>query len=102
MKRMYNIEKDLHEDLEVYDCDVKDVFGHKFYVLYDVCINCVSFIAKDCEYNKRRKWYDDRNLQHVIIQKYDKVIDVSKYTYDKIQSLFPTTMMPCKELMNII
>ena len=101
MKRMLNIEKDLREDVEVYDCNVKDSFNHKFYILYDICINHVSFIAKDTEYNKRRKWYDNRNLHHVIIPKYNQVIDVSKNTYDKIQSLFPSAIMPCKELMNI-
>ena len=53
MKRMYNIEKDLHEDLAVYDCNVKDFFGQKFYVMLDTIINHVTFIAKSNEYVKR-------------------------------------------------
>ena len=101
MNRCLDIEKDFNEDCKVYDIDVKDYFGNKFYIVYNELSDNIRFYSKNKDYNKRRKEFDKRNLQYLIIQKYGEVIDITEQTYDKIQEYFQNIKLPCKELLNI-
>ena len=95
------VQNDFNKDCVLYDCNVEDVFGHKFYVLYNEMLNQIRFVSKYSDYIKRRRLLDSKNLQHVIIQKYGEVIDISEKTYNKIQKYFPSTNFPYKEKLNI-
>lgn len=101
LKECLDIEKDFNQFCKVYDLGVKDIFNKKFYVVQDE-LGYVRFYSKCSDYEKRRKELNNKNLQHVIIQKYGEVIDVTKQTYDKIQKIFLDCKLPCKELMNIV
>jgi hypothetical protein len=101
MNRCLDIEKDFSEDCKVYDFNLRDYFGNKFYVVYNELFETVRFYSKDKMYNKRRKELDKKNLQHVIIQKYVEVIDIRKETYNQIQRFLPSAKLPCMELLNI-
>lgn len=105
IKRCSGIEKNFDSDCQIYDLDVQDIFGGKFYILYDTVLGYVKFIAKYKDYQKRRKALDNINCKYIIIQKYGEVIDVTEKTYNQIKTTLQKTsfniIMPCKELMNI-
>ena len=101
LRECLDIEKDFNSNCKVYDLGVKDIFNKKFYVIQNE-LGYIRFYSKCSDYKKRRKALDDKDLQHVIIQKYGEVIDLTKQTYDKIQKVFPNCKLPCKELMNIV
>ena len=101
MNRCLDIEKDFNEDCKVYDFNLRDYFGNKFYVVYNELFETVKFYSKNKTYNKRRRDLDKKNLQHITIQKYGEVIDIRKETYNQIQRFLPSAKLPCKELLNI-
>ena len=100
LKECLDIEKDFNEFCKVYDIGAKDVFGKKFYIVKNE-LGYIKFYSKYSDYKKRRKILDKKKLQHVIIQKYGKVIDITQNTYNKIQKCFPDSKLPCRELINI-
>ena len=60
LKECLDYEKDFNTDCRVYDCNVRDYFGNKFYIVYNELLNEVRFMAKNKEYNKTRKELDNR------------------------------------------
>lgn len=100
-KRCMNYEKDFNTDCKVYDCNVRDYFGNKFYIVHNETLNSIRFMSKNKEYKKDRNHFDKMNLKHVIVLKWLNVIDVRIETYNQIQTFFSGVNLPCKEFLNI-
>ena len=101
LKECLDFEKDFNEDCKVYDYNVRDYFGNKFYIMHNELLNEVRFMSKNKGYTKERNELDRMNLQHVIVQKWGNVIDIRKETYNQIQSFLPIAKLPCMESLNI-
>ena len=101
LKECLDYEKDFNTDCRVYDCNVRDYFGNKFYIVYNELLNEVRFMAKNKEYNKTRKELDNRKLKHVIVSKWLEVIDIRKETYKQIETFIPYAKLPYKNNLNI-
>ena len=101
IKECLDYEKDFNSDCKVYDIGVHDSFGEKFYIVKNIVLNSIRFMAKDKEFKRRRKYLDDRDLKYVIIPKWLDVINVTEETYITIQKSFPDLKLPRKELLQI-
>ena len=101
LKRCLDFENDFNEDCIVYDCNVRDYFGNKFYIIYNTTLEQVRFMNKNKEYKKERRILDEKGLQHVIKQKWGDIIDIKKETYKQIQTFFPDAKLPCVFTLNI-
>ena len=54
------------------------------------------------DYYKRRKFLDNKNLKHIIINKWGEVINIDIKTYNKISKIFLDYKMPCKQNLEIL
>ena len=101
IKECLDYEKDFNSDRKVYDIGVHDSFDEKFYIVKNIVLNSIRFMAKDKEFKRSRKYLDDRDLKYVIIPKWLDVINVTEETYKTIQNNFPDSKLPCRELLQI-
>jgi len=96
------MENDFNRDCKVYDCNVKDYFGNKIYIITNDALKEVKLMSKYKDYYKRRKFLDDKNFKHVIINKWGEVINIDIKTYNKISKIFFDYKMPCKQNLEIL
>lgn len=100
MKRIENFEKDF-EDCEVWDCNLKDIFCHKFYIVYNKTLNEIRFMNRYRFYKDRRSKLDKKGYTNIIIPKWYQVIDITDSMYKRAEKLFPDAKLPYKGMMNI-
>ena len=102
IRECIDMENDFNSDCKVYDCNVKDYFGNKMYIVTNDALKELKFMGQYKDYYKRRKFLDNKNLKHIIIEKWGEVINIDIKTYNKISKIFFDYKMPCKQNLEIL
>ena len=79
--------------IKIYDADMKDYFGHKFYILHNEIENAIRLISKNNEHSRRRKLLDSIGCEHVVVSREGEVIDITRKTLERLKRLFPNAKM---------
>ncbi len=79
--------------IKIYDANMKDYFGHKFYILYNEIENAIRLISKNEDYRRSRKLLDSIGCMHVGISREAEVVDITRKTLEKLKQLFPDAKM---------
>ena len=68
---------------------IRDAFNKPCCIVLNSALDELRIMAKNPEYKRRQKALDARGLQHVKVQEYLEVIDLTQKTADFIEKHFP-------------